>query len=144
MRGAFSTADTSPAGIACTLLAYPRAAGLEPARQWPGSRAIMGATLQQQDSKMTARQQDPAEQAARLRAAVDQAVVVGRDFVRGAVDADHMAHAMTQAVSNYVAREQAAGRDLKPQDAATMQLTEALAELKTCGSGYLAGRCDAA
>ena len=83
-------------------------------------------------------------QAARLRAAVDRAVVVGRDFMRGGVDADRMAHAMAQTVEDYVAQEQAAGRDLKPQDAETVRLTEALAELKTCGSGYLAGRCDAA
>lgn len=93
---------------------------------------------------MSTGQQAAGEQARRLHTAVDRAVAVGRDFVRGAVDADHMAHAMTQTVSDYVAQEQAAGRDLKPQDAETIRLTEALAELKTCGSGYLAGRCDAA
>lgn len=93
---------------------------------------------------MTSEQPASPGQAARLRTAVDRAVVLGRDFVRGGIDADQMAHAMMQTASEYVAQEQAAGRDLKPQDAETIELTEALAELKTCGSGYLAGRCDAA
>ena len=93
---------------------------------------------------MTNQQTASPNQAARLRSAINRAVLVGRDFVRGGVDADQMAHAMTQTVSNYVAQEQAAGRDLKPHDEETIQLMETLAELKACGSGYLAGRCDAA
>lgn len=93
---------------------------------------------------MTDQQPTSASQAERLRSAVNRAVLVGHDFVRGGVDADQMAHAMTQTVNDYVTQAQAAGRELKPHDEETLRLTEALAELKTCGSGYLAGRCDAA
>ena len=93
---------------------------------------------------MTSMQPAAQDQVSRLRAAVEQATAVGRDFIRGGVDADAMAHAMTQTVADYVAQEQAAGRDLKPVGAQAIRLTEALSELKACGSGYLAGRCDAA
>ena len=93
---------------------------------------------------MTPEQPAPGTQAARLRTAIDSAVVVGRDFMRGRVDADQMAHTMTRAYQDYVAQEQAAGRDLEPEGERELHLVHALAELNNCGSGYLASRCDAA
>lgn len=83
-------------------------------------------------------------QAGRMRAAVDQAVSVGPGFLRGDLDADLMANTMVLAVRNYVEQERAAGGHNMPQSAEAQALQDALAELMTCGSGYLAGRCDAA
>lgn len=86
----------------------------------------------------------PATHVGRMRAAVEQAVAVAPGFLRGDVDADHMANTMVQAVRNYAEQEQAAGSDGTPQNAEAQALQGALAELMGCGSGYLAGRCDAA
>ncbi len=85
-----------------------------------------------------------ATQVARMRAAVDQAVAVGPDFLHGKVDADHMAHAMVKAVRTYAEQERAMGGDGRAHGADAEQLQDVLAELMACGSGYLAGRCDAA
>lgn len=82
-------------------------------------------------------------QAERLREAIEGAVNVGREFVRGRVDADHMATAMIQTVRDYEAREEAAGRDLTPDGPESRELLQTLFELNACGGGYLAGRCDA-
>lgn len=79
-------------------------------------------------------------QAARMRAAIEQAVALGPGFLRGDVDADHMANAMVRAVHNYTEQERATGGDGVSRGAEGT----ALAELMACGSGYLAGRCDAA
>jgi hypothetical protein len=86
----------------------------------------------------------PTTQAARMRAAVDQAVAVGPGFLRGDVDADHMAHAMVRAVRSCTEQQRAAGGEGVSPDAEVQALQHALAELMACGSGYLAGRCDAA
>jgi hypothetical protein len=83
-------------------------------------------------------------QAERMRAAVDQAVAVGPGFLRGDTDADQMANTMVHAVHHYVEQERAAGRDGTPHGAEAQRLQGVLAELMGCGSGYLAGRCDAA
>ncbi len=83
-------------------------------------------------------------QAARMRAAVAKAVAVAPGFLRGDVDADHMAKTMVQAVNTYVEQERAAGSDGAPQNAEAQALQGTLAELMGCGSGYLAGRCDGA
>lgn len=80
----------------------------------------------------------------RMRAAVAQAIDIAPDFLRGNVDVDHMAKTMINAVRNYAEQEQAAGSDKAPQNAEARALQGALAELMGCGSGYLAGRCDAA
>ena len=80
----------------------------------------------------------------RMRTAIRKAVTTGLDFQRGKVDADTMAHAMTGAVQEFVAHEKAAGGDGTPRSAEAQHLAEALMELNTCGSGYLASRCDAA
>lgn len=82
-------------------------------------------------------------QVQRMQAAVDSAVALGPGFLRGEVDADSMANAMVAAVRGYVEQEKAAGSDGRPADAASRELFPALQELITCGSGYLAGRCDA-
>ena len=87
---------------------------------------------------------DATTQAGRMRAAVAQAVSVGPGFLRGDVDAVHMANAMVRAVRSYAEQERAAGGDGKPRDAETQALQNVLAELMGCGSGFLAGRCDAA
>lgn len=86
----------------------------------------------------------PATQVGRMRAAIDKAVTVGPGFLRGDVDANHMANTMVGAVRGYVEQERAAGSDGVPHDAQARQLQNVLAELMTCGSGFLAGRCDAA
>lgn len=79
----------------------------------------------------------------RMRAAVNEAVAVAPAFLRGDVDADHMAHAMLRAVSGYVVERHAAGGDAAAS-AENQMLERAVAELQACGSGYLAGRCDGA
>jgi uncharacterized protein with von Willebrand factor type A (vWA) domain len=83
-------------------------------------------------------------QAERMRAAVDQAVAAGPGFLRGDTDADHMANTMVHAVHHYVEQERAAGGDGTPHGAEAQRLQGVLAELMGCGSGYLAGQCDAA
>lgn len=86
----------------------------------------------------------PGTQIGRMRAAIDGIVAAGPNFLRGDIDADHMANAMVRGVRNYLEQERAAGSNGVPHDAEARELQEVLAELMTCGSGYLAGRCDAA
>ncbi|MGH8279911.1 MAG: hypothetical protein ACRETQ_10170 [Gammaproteobacteria bacterium] len=86
----------------------------------------------------------PITQVTRMRAAIDTAVAVGPDFLSGKVNADHMANAMVQAVRSYSKQEQAAGGDGNPRGQEAQELQQVLMELMACGSGYLAGRCDAA
>ncbi|TAM83772.1 MAG: hypothetical protein EPN41_13820 [Candidimonas sp.] len=85
-----------------------------------------------------------ASQVGQMRAAIGQAVAVGPGFLRGEVDADHMANAMVGAVRGYAEQERASGGDGAPHSAEARELRGVLAELMACGSGYLAGRCDAA
>lgn len=77
-----------------------------------------------------------------MRAAIDQVVAVGPGFLRGDIDADRMAAIMLRAVSGYTDQERADPQ--RPPDAEARALHHVLAELRVCGSGYLAGRCDAA
>lgn len=86
----------------------------------------------------------PVSQAGRMRAAVDQAVAAGPGFLRGDIDADRMANTMVQAVHSYTEQEQAAGGDGVSRGTEAQALQHVLTELMACGSGYLAGRCDAA
>ena len=83
-------------------------------------------------------------QAGRMRAAVAQAVSIAPSFLRGDIDADHMAKTMLDAARNYAEQERATTSEEAPQNAETEALQDALAELMACGSGYLAGRCDGA
>lgn len=86
----------------------------------------------------------PATQVGRMRAAISQAVAIGPGFLRGKVDANRMANTMVDAVRGYAAQERAAGGNGTPQNTEARQLQNVLAELMACGSGFLAGRCDAA
>lgn len=86
----------------------------------------------------------PMTQAGRMRAAIAKAVAIAPRFLRGDVNADLMANTMVGAVRTYVEQERAAGTDGTPQGADAQALQGTLAELMGCGSGYLAGRCDAA
>ncbi len=79
-----------------------------------------------------------------MRAAVERAVAIAPGFLHGDIDADRMANTMVQAVRDYGEQERAAGSHGGSRDAEAQALQAALAELMTCGSGYLAGRCDAA
>lgn len=83
-------------------------------------------------------------QVGRMKEAIRQAVAIGPEFLRGEINADRMANTMVGAVRGYVEQEQAAGSDGAPHDAKARELQQVLAELMGCGSGYLAGRCDAA
>lgn len=87
---------------------------------------------------------EPTTQVGRMRVAIDEAVSVGPGFLRGDTDADHMANTMVQAVQSYAEQERAAGGDGVPQSAEARALQDVLSELMGCGSGFLAGRCDAA
>lgn len=86
----------------------------------------------------------PGAQDRRMRAAIDQAVALGPSFLRGGIDADHMAQTMVRAVQDYIEQERIAGGDGRPHDAEARELQGILSELLGCGSGYLAGQCDAA
>lgn len=86
----------------------------------------------------------PAGQTGRMRAAIDRAVAAGPGFLRGDTDADQMANMMVDAVRHYAEQERASDGNASLRDAEAQKLQDALTELMTCGSGYLAGRCDAA
>lgn len=89
-------------------------------------------------------------QTQRMQAALSPVLVIGPDFLAGRRDADDMAHTMVQAVQGFVdgerARQQAGLPDEDPAPAKASrsagELQAALAEIYTCGSGYLADRCD--
>lgn len=78
-----------------------------------------------------------------MRAAIASGVALGPAFLRGEVDADTMAQSMVAAVNGYAEQAKAAGYADAPADHEAAELLPALQELITCGSGYLAGRCDA-
>lgn len=83
-------------------------------------------------------------QVGRMRAAIDRVVAEGPGFLRGDVGAEHMANTMVREVSKYVEQERTTDSHGVPQSREAQQLGEVLGELMTCGSGYLAARCDAA
>ncbi len=86
----------------------------------------------------------PTTQIERMRAVIDQTVAIAPGFLRGDIDAEHMTNAMVHAVRSYVEQKQATDDNGTAQTAEVEALQEALSELMACGSGYLAGRCDAA
>lgn len=90
-------------------------------------------------------------QAQRMQKALSPVLVIGPDFLAGRCDADDMAHTMVQAVQEFVDGERARQQGSVPSDAdaapapvskTPQELQAALAEIYTCGSGYLADRCD--
>lgn len=83
-------------------------------------------------------------QVTRMQAAIAKAVAVGPQFLKGEVDVDHMTHTMVEAVRTYAQEEEATGGDGTPRSAQAQELQQTLQELYACGSGFRAGRCDAA
>jgi hypothetical protein len=90
-------------------------------------------------------------QAQRMESALSPVLVIGPDFLAGRCDADDMAHTMVRAVQEYVDGERARQQANVPPDQdpgsasvsrSAQELQAALAEIYTCGSGYLADRCD--
>ncbi|MEO6944534.1 MAG: hypothetical protein ABI053_07470 [Lacisediminihabitans sp.] len=90
-------------------------------------------------------------QAQRMQDALSPVLVIGPEFLAGRRHADDMAHTMVQAVQEYAkgeqARQQASllpGEHPAPASASReeQELQAALVEVYTCGSGYLADRCD--
>jgi hypothetical protein len=90
-------------------------------------------------------------QAGRMRAALSPVLAIGPDFLAGRLHADDMAQTMVRAVQQYSDSEQARQHSGLGPDAdsagaaaseAAQELHAALAEIYTCGSGYLADRCD--
>ena len=81
-------------------------------------------------------------QVRQIRKAIHKVVEVGPDFLAKKISADQMAHTMIQAVDEYV--KEAGSEHLKPQSEEAQELMSVLAELRGCGSGFLANRCDAA
>lgn len=90
-------------------------------------------------------------QAERMQQALSPVLAVGPDFLAGRLHADDMAHTMVQAVQDY-AQDEKARQSSGTVDAAGVgaasrspqELEAALVEVYTCGSGYLADRCDSA
>lgn len=83
-------------------------------------------------------------QTERMRTAIQTVVAVGPSFLRGDIDADRMAGTMLRAVGDFIGQERAAGEEPGPPNAEARALHHVLSELRVCGSGYLAGQCDAA
>lgn len=79
-----------------------------------------------------------------MHEAIAKTIAVAPAFLRGEVDADHMAHTMVHAVRDYVEQARANHQEQAAKDPKSQALEGVLAELMGCGSGYLAGRCDAA
>lgn len=93
------------------------------------------------------------ERTLRMRAALSPVLALGPEFLSGRRDADAMAHTMVRTVQEFVLDERAhqqaerpaePGRSPGPASRATQELEAALTEIYTCGSGYLADRCDSA
>lgn len=90
-------------------------------------------------------------QVERMRTAIEPVVVMGPDFLTGQSTADEMAHTMVGAVETFISREQAlekagaqaGGGSTAATVRAASELEAVLHEIYVCGSGYLAGRCDA-
>lgn len=89
-------------------------------------------------------------QTERMQAALAPVLRIGPGFLAGRRDADDMAYTMVRAVEEYAKGERERQSDAGPSDApapvteAARKLQAALSEVYGCGSGYLAGRCDAA
>ena len=86
-----------------------------------------------------------------MLAALSPVLEIGQDFIAGRLAADDMAHTMVRVVQEFArdeeARQQAGMRaddDSAPASEGheSQEFHAALVELYTCGSGYLADRCD--
>lgn len=88
-------------------------------------------------------------QTQRMQAALSPVLVLGPEFLAGRCDADGMAHTMVRAVQEYANAERQRSATQSDDvsahvstDHASQELQAVLAEVYTCGSGYLANRCD--
>ena len=88
-----------------------------------------------------------------MQAALSPVLVIGPEFLAGRLEAEDMAHTMVRAAQAYVDGERARQQNgVQPDEdsapasvrRAAQELQAALAEIYTCGSGYLADRCDSA
>lgn len=94
----------------------------------------------------------PIDRAQRMRAAMAPVLEAGPEFLAGRREADDMARTMVAAALAAAEGEVEAGEAGDPEErtpspevvADTRRLQAAWEEIHTCGSGYLAGRCDAA
>lgn len=91
---------------------------------------------------------DDASSETRMRSALARVVTVGPGFLCGTVPADDMASLMVRTVREYAAwadshPQHPSGRASESTGHDARELVGALNEVYTCGSGYLAGRCDA-
>jgi hypothetical protein len=85
-----------------------------------------------------------------MHAALSPVLEIGPAFLAGGLNADAMATTMVRAVREYSdggrGRQHAGARpddEGAPTGTSIEALHAALAEIYTCGSGYLAGRCEA-
>lgn len=85
----------------------------------------------------------PEEAIRRMEAALRPVLALGPDFLAGRRDADEMAQTMRQATHELVRERRAQGALGPGASEQARELDAAVAEVHTCGSGYLAGRCDA-
>lgn len=81
-------------------------------------------------------------QLAQMQHAIKKVVAQGPDFLAKKIPAEVMAQTMIQAVEDYIREAEKQGH-LQPQSEKALELQEVLRELKGCGSGFLADRCDA-
>lgn len=79
----------------------------------------------------------------RMQAALQPVLAIGPDFLAGRRDADDMAQTMRQATQAFVHERRAQGALGPDVGERARELEAALFEIHTCGSGYLADRCDA-
>jgi hypothetical protein len=83
-----------------------------------------------------------------MQGALSPVLAVGPEFLAGRLHADDMAQTMVRAVQGYARQEQerqstgAGGPEVASNARVAEQLEQALIEVYTCGSGYLAARCD--
>lgn len=85
---------------------------------------------------------DPTTRTGRMHSALDSVLAIGPGFLNGDVDADTMANTMVRVAREHIETDGPLNGDATGTGEA-QELYAALAELLTCGSGYLAGRCDA-
>ncbi|MCO5248748.1 MAG: hypothetical protein M9887_07370 [Chitinophagales bacterium] len=75
-----------------------------------------------------------------MKEVIQKVVAVGSDFLSHKISPEKMTHTMVDAVDTYF--QNVGGVSTHSYEA--QELIQVLMELKACGSGYLAQRCDAA
>lgn len=77
-----------------------------------------------------------------LKQAIGKVVKIGPDFLSKKISPEDMTHAMVNSVQEYKNQSELNG-GFTPHSAQAEELLNVLKEIKGCGSGYLAKRCDA-